>query len=66
LFDVDGVPPERLSPLGWIVAYDEPPHWSQFQTIEEEHDIHMTASAKTISSTPAFVVDRRLQDGALD
>lgn len=47
-FDAHGVPPGWLSPLGTMVAYQEPRHWSQFQTVDTEYGIHLTGAADAI------------------
>lgn len=47
-FDAHGVPPGWLSPLGPITAYHEPPHWSQFNTVDHDYGIHLTGVADTI------------------
>lgn len=47
-FEAHGVPPGWLSPLGTIVAYQEPRHWSQFQTVDTDYDIHLTGAADAI------------------
>ena len=36
------------SPLGPIVAYQEPRHWSQFQTVDPEYGIQLTGVADAI------------------
>ena len=43
-----GVPPGWLSPLGPIVAYQEPRHWSKFQTIDTEYGIRFPGVADAI------------------
>ena len=40
-FDAHGVPPGWLSPLGPIVAYQEPRHSSKFQTVDARYGIHL-------------------------
>ncbi len=47
-FEAHGVPPGWLSPLGPIVAYQEPRHWSQFQTVDPEYGIQLTGVADAI------------------
>jgi hypothetical protein len=47
-FDAHGVPPDWFSSLGPIVAYQEPRHWSKFQTTDAEYGIHLTGVADAI------------------
>ncbi len=47
-FDAHGVPPGWLSPLGPIVAYQEPRHWSKFQTVDTEYGIRLRGVADAI------------------
>lgn len=47
-FDAHGVPPQWLAPLGPIVAYQEPRHWSDFHTVDPEYGIELTGVADAI------------------
>ncbi|CPR12123.1 ATP-dependent helicase/nuclease subunit A [Mycobacterium bohemicum DSM 44277] len=47
-FEAHGVPPGWLSPLGTIVAYQTPRHWSQFQTVDAKYGIRLTGVADAI------------------
>ena len=41
-FDRHGRPPTWLKPIGDLVAYREPPHWSRFQMLDGAHQILLT------------------------
>lgn len=47
-FDEHGVPPPWLDPLGTIVGYREPPHFSKFNMWNENHGILLTGAADGI------------------
>ena len=47
-FDRHGGPPAWLEPLGKLVGYIEPPHWSKFQMHDVDHDILLTGAADGI------------------
>jgi hypothetical protein len=47
-FDKHGHLPPWLTPLGEIVRYHEPPHWSRFNTVIEEHGILLTGAVDGI------------------
>ena len=47
-FNTHGHLPLWLAPLGDIVRYHEPPHWSRFNTVIEEHGILLTGAADGI------------------
>ena len=47
-FDEHGAPPEWLNPLGAIVGYREPPHFSKFNMWREDHGVLLTGTADGI------------------
>jgi hypothetical protein len=47
-FDEYGRLPPWLAPIGEVVRYHEPPHWSRFNTVIEEHGILLTGAADGI------------------
>lgn len=47
-FDEHGAPPAWLDPLGTIVCYREPPHFSKFNMLNEDHGVLLTGAADGI------------------
>ncbi|MEE9296701.1 MAG: PD-(D/E)XK nuclease family protein [Phycisphaerae bacterium] len=47
-FDEHGAPPAWLDPLGTIVGYREPPHFSKFNMLNEDHGVLLTGAADGI------------------
>ena len=43
-FDQHKCPPKWLEPIGDLVGYREPPHWSRFQMLDEDHQILLTGA----------------------
>jgi hypothetical protein len=57
-FDAYGHLPPWLAPLGDIVGYHEPPHWSRFNTVIEEHGVLLAGVADGIfeRSDGSFII----------
>lgn len=51
-FDVHGMPPHWLSPLGPITGYEEPKSWREFQTTDHEYGINLRGEADAIFKYP--------------
>jgi hypothetical protein len=44
LFDTRGGPPDWLVELGDVVSYEEPPHFTKFQIVDEDYNILLTGT----------------------